>query len=163
MDNESEHWLWYSCLLQQWNGNIAITWSFCWWLMEISSVHDTWCMMRPLNGKVENPRFVWWWLVEQSSVYDTWCSMRLLGMRILGPFLLFSLAFRLAHLLAGRKDGEIPTVVLCVWSLDQIPGLEGVGSVWQCLESRWSQDTEDKPGFGRLSFCWFVRLQDWKM
>ena len=69
MDNESEHCLWYSCLMQQCNWNIAIT-----------CVHDLWCMMRPLNGNVVNPRFVWWWLVEQSSVYDTWCLMRPLGM-----------------------------------------------------------------------------------
>ena len=82
--------------------------------------------------------------------------------RILEPFLLFSRAFRLGHLLARRKDGVIPTVVL-VLSIDQVPGLEGVGSVWQCMESRWSQDTGYKPGFGRLSLYWFVRLQDWKM
>ena len=74
-------------------------------------------------------------------------------------FFLFSTAFRLGHLLARRKDGVIPTVVL-VLSIDQVPGLEGVGSVWQCMESRWSQDTGDKPGFGQLSLCWFVRLQD---
>ena len=76
MDNESEHCLWYSCVLQQWNGNIAITWLACWWLMEMSSLHDKWCMMRPSNGNVANPRFVWWWLVEQSSVYElgAWCN-----------------------------------------------------------------------------------------